>query len=164
MIWSWKKMLCHSRILQVGWGPIYLLKRAITRILQNVYSPPPYFLATVRSVQDLSSQTRDWTHAHAVKSQNLNHWTASKVPKYLLLNTCLISLIIFLCVFFPRDCFSCFLLWATLPIHGACHLSFRSEVVHRRWKILECHWRQPMSLDEERTLITKADPVTAPCS
>ena len=79
-------------------------------------------------------------------------------------NTFLISLSISLCVFFPRDYYSCFLLWATLPIHGACNLSFRSEVVHRRWKILECHWRQPMSLDEERALITNADPVTAPCS
>ena len=163
MIWSRKKMLRHSRILQVGWGPIYLLKQAITRILQNVYSPP-YFLATVCSMQDLSSQTRDWTHTHAVKSQNFNHWTASKVPKIFTLKHILISLIILLCVFFPRDCYFCFLLWATLPIHGACHLSFRSEVVHRRWKILECHWRQPVSLDEERALITNANPVTAPCS
>ena len=63
-------MLRHSKILQVGWGPIYLLKQAITRILQNVYSPPIFF---GHSAQHAGSQFPD---------QGLNPYSCSEITEF----------------------------------------------------------------------------------
>ena len=41
-----------------------------------------YFLAAPRSTWDLSSPTRDQTHAPAWEVQSLNHWTAREVPTF----------------------------------------------------------------------------------
>ena len=41
-----------------------------------------YFVATPHSMWNLSSLTRDQTHAPALKAQSLNHGTAREVPKY----------------------------------------------------------------------------------
>ena len=38
------------------------------------------FLASLHGIQDLSSLTRDRTHAPAVEAQSVNHWTAREVP------------------------------------------------------------------------------------
>ena len=37
-------------------------------------------LAVPRGMRDLSSLTRDPTHAPAVEARSLNHWTAREVP------------------------------------------------------------------------------------
>ena len=37
-------------------------------------------LATLRSIQDLSSPTRGWTRTPALEGQSLTQWTTSKVP------------------------------------------------------------------------------------
>ena len=39
------------------------------------------FLATPHSMEDLSSPTRDQTHAPAVGAWSPNHWTTGEVPK-----------------------------------------------------------------------------------
>ena len=40
-----------------------------------------FFFSLPLGMWDLSSLTRDQTHAHALVVQNLNHWTAKEVPK-----------------------------------------------------------------------------------
>ena len=45
------------------------------------------FLAATHCFQDLSSPTRDWTQASAVKSRSSNHWTTKEVPKMYFLDT-----------------------------------------------------------------------------
>ena len=39
-----------------------------------------YFLVVWLHMWDLSSLTRDWTHAPALEAQHLNHWTTREVP------------------------------------------------------------------------------------
>ena len=40
-----------------------------------------FFLDTPRRLQDLSSRTRNWTRATAVKASSPNHWTAREFPR-----------------------------------------------------------------------------------
>ena len=40
-----------------------------------------YYFAALLGMQDLSSWTRDGTHAPAVEVRSLNHWTAGEVPR-----------------------------------------------------------------------------------
>ena len=44
------------------------------------------FLAAPRGLGDLSSPTRDWTQAPAVKASSSNHWTTREIPYILLSN------------------------------------------------------------------------------
>ena len=52
---------------------------------QSLRGIPPhfyvfFFLAALRGLRDLSSPTRDWTWAPAVKAPSPNHWTARDFP------------------------------------------------------------------------------------
>ena len=42
------------------------------------------FLATPRGLWDLSSPTRDWTQALAVRARSPNHWTTREFPSFIL--------------------------------------------------------------------------------
>ena len=43
-----------------------------------------YFFATLHGLWDLSSLTRDWTWAPAVRAPSPNHWTAKKFPRLII--------------------------------------------------------------------------------
>ena len=59
------------------WNPIYQLCKGFSSNF-NIF----FFLATLCSLQDLSSLTRDWTPAPAMKAPSPNHWTSREFPEF----------------------------------------------------------------------------------
>ena len=74
-------LLTESKIVTSRFKPLSQHSRIIYIFLKSalIY----LFMAMLCGLQDLSSLTRDWTWALAVKTISPNHWTTREFPKLL---------------------------------------------------------------------------------
>ena len=69
----------------IFWFDKYIYKSIFPILLRNFILFFLFFVATLCGLRDLSSLTRDWTWATAVKVPSPNHWTAREFPRNFIL-------------------------------------------------------------------------------
>ena len=88
--WNWLN-LRNARGSITGASLVTQLSRIVGTHCQVVLCSPCLLIfkifGSTQSMQDLSSQTRDWTHIPGIGRWTLNHWTTREVPTKCMFST-----------------------------------------------------------------------------
>ena len=90
------------------------------------------FLAALHGLQDLSSPTRDWTWALAVKVPSPNHWTAREFPQFYFQSFCSVIWINSVYALLSGQCG----IWAVGVAYSLGLSFFKCLLLTERWSFL----------------------------